>query len=183
MAYPVTTVRRRAIALVRSLAAGGAGDPSFAHDVPGWRRAEPATGLLAHWLLHRLGCADPALVNRDDPERGLTRVPGRDVARLYARGRPPFVRWAPGAGPAPGDIVLARGTTGADHVLVLLDARFTSDGTVWAMAESVVTGGTPRVRLGPRRPVVTSSALLLAGVGPAPRVMGWVDLDLTALGT
>jgi hypothetical protein len=168
-------LRRAAVDLARSAASGEPGDAVFDEVVGGWNGRGSAGALLCHWLLDRIGCTDPTLVNR-----GAFHVEGRDIAKLYHGGVAPFVRWTPGARPRPGDLVFLRGAT--DHLLVFVSEEFTADGTVWHTVETDRDAhGRQVVRTGRRRPLVASGALRLSGDTPERTVIGWVDLDLLGL--
>jgi hypothetical protein len=62
-------------------------------------------GYLTGWLLWRLGCVDPRIVNREEPADGLHYAVGMNIARLVSGGKA-LGAWrtqAGGARPKPGD--------------------------------------------------------------------------------
>lgn len=176
----LSPLRRWAVDLVDTVTPSERGDAAFDEVADGWDGRGDPCGYLCHWLLDRLGCTDPTLVNR-----GPSYVDGRAIAKLYHGGTAPFVRATPGARPSPGDVVFLRGfqrDRTAEHVFVFLSEEFTADGTVWHTAEAgrfgaAGTPGTPGIRRGRRRPLVGSGPLRLSGETPERTVIGWVDLD------
>jgi len=177
----LSPLRQLAVDLVTSVVPSDHGDPAFADLAADWTGGGTTCGFLCHWLLYRLGCTDATLVNREAPDRGLSYVDGRNIAKLYHGGATPFVRWTPGASPQAGDIVFIRGDGNpTEHVFVYLSEEFTADGTVWNTAEAGQTNehGHQCARLKRRRPLVGSGALRVSGNTPERTIIGWVDLDL-----
>lgn len=65
-------------------------------------------GFLPHWLLHRLGCREKDIVNRNDAAAGLKYEDGKNLGklRLGAKKLGAWVTYKPELSPEPGDIVL-----------------------------------------------------------------------------
>lgn len=180
----LSPLRRLAVDLVSSVVPSDQGEPAFDDVTADWTGGGTTCGFLCHWLLYRIGCTDATLVNHNAPDRGLSYVDGRNIAKLYHGGAPPFVKWTPGAVPQPGDIVFIRGDGNpTEHVFVFLSEELTADGVVWNTAEAGQTNelGRQCARWKRRRPLVGSGALRLSGNTPERTVIGWVDLDLLGL--
>jgi hypothetical protein len=126
-------------------------------------------GDLVHWVLWKLGCRDPKLVNRNEPEDGLTWTIGSNLSRI--RYSPHFRVWSPGgAMPEPGDAIYVANT---DHVSIIV-MEITGG---WMTADY----GQPYGRM--RRCMVEErqGALWVAPTDRAKggrRLVGWLDLDL-----
>jgi hypothetical protein len=103
------------------------GDAHFFEITKDYGGIGTTCGYLPAWMLWRLGCRDPRLVNRSEPSAGLVYTVGRNISaivnggtalgawRLYQAGR---------AEPAPGDIlyfgvVSPTGGISREHVAVL----------------------------------------------------------------
>lgn len=130
-------------------------------------------GDLAHWMLYHLGCRDPLLVNREEPQDGLRWVIGANVSRI--RFSPHFILCSnhPDARPSHGDILLVVGAAaGSEHVSVLV-----SDMTdeYWVTADY----GQPYGRLRDCDVSVADGRIWVAprdrGKG-GRRLVGWLDL-------
>lgn len=65
-------------------------------------------GFLPHWLLHRLGCRQKEIINRDDESAGLKYEDGKNLSKLKygAQKLGAWIPYNPSKTPKKGDIVL-----------------------------------------------------------------------------
>lgn len=171
------------------------GDRSYTEICAGYRRIGTTCGHLVHWLLWRLGCKNPDLVNRpelpnsfgilDTKQKLRPRnldgvVAGGNISMIYeysgTRQHPKAVM------PEPGDIMIidnqqyARDNKGTDkeylkqHVFVFLGPTTLDGAPAWRTAEAGKAkasdpDGTPEGSLGVRRLIGTQGRITLEQKG------------------
>jgi hypothetical protein len=182
------------------------GDRKYEEVCRGYGRKGTTCGYLAHWLLWRLGCKNPDLVNRPEvasmfidfdahgrPHDHKVKVAGNVSMINEYRGtrRSPMV-----VSPEPGDIMIidnlvyAAAKRGTDqeylkqHVIVFLAEEAGANGRVWRTAEAgkakaSAPNGVIEASLGTRKVIDTMGRVTLEQGGePEGRaVIAWLPLD------
>jgi hypothetical protein len=100
-------LRSAAMDLLEAYLPCNTGDPRFAEIAKDFGGMGTTCGYLTGWLLWKLGCVDPRIVNREEPEDGLHYAVGMNIARLV-QGAKSMGAWRTlGANgpPKPGDLV------------------------------------------------------------------------------
>lgn len=170
------------------------GDKSYDEICKGYGRRGTTCGYLAHWLLWRLGCKNPDLVNRPEVANGFSIfnkkeerkrtngvVMGGNLAMINeyvgTRNNPTTVT------PEPGDIMIidnlvhANANKGTDrqylrqHVIVFLEQVFEGGRPAWRTAEAGkargdAPNGTPEAGFG-LRPILSSQGRVTLQQGPS----------------
>jgi hypothetical protein len=143
-------------------------------------------GYLTGWLLWRLGCRDPQIVNRDEPSEGLHYKVGMNIADLVSGGKA-LGAWRTqegGARPSPGDLCYyaTDPPTGDppnyhEHVNVAVDCS----GDEWKTADAGRTDpktGKQMAEFVTRKRFANGTIDYLGG---ARKLIGWVDLTAVPL--
>lgn len=110
-----------AVKLCRGYLPCDLGDGKFHEICKDWGSVGTTFGYLPHWLMWRLGCRNPNIVNRNEPADLLRYIPGRNISMIWNAGHSPFVPFKPGMLPEPGDIgFISNGRPITEHVFVFL---------------------------------------------------------------
>lgn len=141
-------------------------------------------GYLTGWLLWRLGCVDPQIVNREEPADGLHYAVGMNIARLVSGGKA-LGAWrtlAKDGRPKPGDLCYyamdppAKNPDGSnnwhEHVNVAVDCT----GDDWKSADAGRTDPTSGKQMAE---FVTRKRFADGRIdyyGGPRKLIGWVDL-------
>lgn len=126
----VPALRKAALGLCALYLPCFRGDAHFREIAKDYGGIGTTCGYLPAWMLWRLGCRDPRIVNRSEPQAGLTYRIGMNIADLVQGGKAVgcFRLYHPGGPPPePGDILYFQSATFADggggepkeHVAVL----------------------------------------------------------------
>lgn len=167
--------RSRVTALVRKYTGGSVGDPLFEEVTQGRADAKgySACGDLINFVLYRIGCRDPGIVNRAESQDGLkwhiTENLGRPVSGAKRVGA--WVPYKKGLLPRPGDLYLiGQWPDEIQHMGVVLRAGPSS----WLTADY---GGVNE--LGQQSSGIGERAFDGTRLGKLRRrVQGWIDIDL-----
>ena len=194
-------LREKARKLVESVVPFKYGDANYQEVCKFFQKGfGTSCGCLCHWMMYKLGAANPDIVNWTDPARGLSFLAGANVSRIYHKNTSPFVACTGrginplmlGLRPATGDIIFIHqpgGPQNKEHVFVFLDEVRQGDRIKWKTAESGQEGGTDskfktRVLHLPSGNDVKLKADVkisdMDNTGPADgdrTVMGWLDLS------
>lgn len=149
------------------------GDSKFAEVCKDFTGSGTTCGFLCHWLMWRLGCRDPKIVNRSDSESGLKYHIGMNIAMIFRGGGKPWVPMKLGMTPSTGDVCLvSNGPPSTEHVFVFISQEVDASGNVfWNTAD----GG----QLDPNGRFVAGKwcrRQLQGTTLTGRRVMGWIPL-------
>lgn len=149
------------------------GDSKFAEVCKDFGGSGTTCGFLCHWLMWRLGCRDPKIVNRSDPSSGLKYRIGMNIAMIYRGGGSPWVTMKPGMTPQPGDVCLvSNGPSSTEHVFVFVSQEIDIDGSIhWNTADAG-----QRDPSGPFVAAKWCRRKLVGNVLGDRKVMGWIPL-------
>jgi hypothetical protein len=177
-------VREAALNLLTAYLPCRTGDARFAEIAKDYGGMGTTCGYLTGWLLWRLGCVDPQIVNREEPADGLRYAVGMNIARLVSGGKA-LGAWrtqAGGARPKPGDLCYyamdppAKNSDGSnnwhEHVNVAVDCS----GDEWRSADA----GRTDPQTGKQMAEFVTRKRFLDGridyYGGPRKLIGWVDL-------
>lgn len=179
-------VRSAAMDLLEGYLPCETGSAAFDEIAKDYGRMGTTCGYLTGWLLWKLGCVDPRIVNREEPEDGLHYAVGMNIARLV-QGAKSMGAWrsihADGP-PKPGDLVYyakdppeirADGSKNfKEHVNVAVECPI---GGVWRTGDAGrtnMTTGEQMAEFVERKQFANGSIDYMGG----PRqVFGYVDLE------
>jgi hypothetical protein len=82
-----SNLRSAAVALCGSYLPCNRGDPHFNEIARDYGGIGTTCGYLPAWMLWRLGCRDPRIVNRNEPADGLTYRPAMNIEDLVRGGQ------------------------------------------------------------------------------------------------
>jgi len=170
-------VREYAMDLINEYVPSTTGDDKFAEIAKDYGGSGTTCGYLCHWLMWRMGCRDPKMVNRDEPSDGLHYVPGANISRIFAN--PHFVHYKPGLGMTPdnGDIVfLSDGPPDTEHVYVSTGVDDTKDPPIWSGANAGQRDKTTGKQCSIFIDRTFSHDSLLYS-GGSKKIVGWVDIS------
>ena len=178
----LSPIRQAALRLIKAFVPCDTGDQKFLEVAKDFQGGGTTCGFLCHWLMWRLGCRDPKVVNRAAPPE-LRYVPGKNISRIFSGGA--FTRWKKGLEPKPGDIIfISNGPPLTEHVFVLVERAPQEPSPtsvrreVWRSAD----GGQKNDRNKEcmrfkNRVYYPDSGKLETSPGYTKQVHGWIDID------
>lgn len=169
--------------LITTYVPSDTGDEMFTEIAKDYGGAGTTCGFLCHWLMWRIGCRDPKVVNRNEPKDGLRYAVGQNISKIYSGGY--FERFKPGTEPKYGDIVFtSNGPPLTEHVFVFLSSEVRDGKKVWHSADAGQRNDAGRQCARFRKRTLTGRELVTsAGLR---KIQGWIPIDslpLTASAT
>lgn len=169
-------IRQVAVELLTKYVPSNYDDPAFQEIINGdYGGGGTTCGFLAHWLMWRLGCRVNGLVNRTDPDGGLSYVNGKNVARIRWNS---YFQVYKGGTPLPGDIVfISNGPPATEHILIFLK----SEGGVWTSADAGQTNAEDGKQYAAIRERPLRKGGLVSPTMTSRQVQGWIPIDTLPL--
>ncbi len=162
------------VALCREYVGGSVGDPKF-EEVTQGRADAPrysACGDLINFVLYRIGCRDPSIVNRNEPQDGLEWHVGENISRPVSGAKRvgAWVDYVSGLLPKPGDCALIGAWPDEiEHVFVVLEAG----PETWLTADYGAVNS-----VGQQSSSIGTTTLSSGRIGRYNRkLIGWIDID------